>query len=310
MNTGRLPRPWRPGRSRHGPGGPTANPSASMSCRARSARQSRRRPLRQRRSARRSRFSRSGIDVAESGQAPRRCRVSCGSSISLAWVPQPIQPIRNGAHPGSPRKRGRRLQVSDAGRQSRILIRCGARHCASGTPGRFVVAAERLQGDRAVIADRRRSARAAAGPIDMPGADEAAIVLVGLEVNEPVARLRGSRREGRTPPCSCGRCRASRRAAGDPTRSTSSMAWPAVLAISVSNRFSASSAEDARPRPPRSPGRVLQPGDDGLDPAPALVRRRPAPARGRRRPSGAVERPADHVGAPSRRRDVARSSSR
>ena len=76
------------------------------------------------------------------------------------------------------------MLAASSGSSSRV----GARHCARVTPGPLVVAPERLQHDRAVIGDVVKRPRDA-GPVDMAGSDEAAVVLVGLEVNEPLAGL-------------------------------------------------------------------------------------------------------------------------
>ena len=83
----------------------------------------------------------------------------------------------------------------------------GGRHCASGTREPMVGAAERFERDRA-RRSRRRRARARSRPVEMAGAEEAAMVLVGLEVEQVRRRRGGSPAADRPPPCSCGTCRA------------------------------------------------------------------------------------------------------
>ena len=186
-------------------------------------------------------------------------------------------------------KASARLEIGDARRRARRprprAARAIARAC---TPAALVVAAERLQHDRAAHS-RRRAARARSPAQSMcPEPTKPRLFSLAWKCTSRAPVRRMAPRRGRTPPCSCERCRASRRPPGEPTRVDDLDRMPGRVGdvgLEAVERLDAE--DDARVRCARAPA-VAQARDDGVDAARAA---RPAS-------TGAGARPAKTSGAP------------
>ncbi len=201
--------------------------------------------------------------VSQSAASTTSCRVSCGSSISLACVPQPIQPIRRGLMRSSRRRPGPRRDRRSRRRGSHPRPSV-ARAIGRGAPWPLIVAAERLQCDRACVADVAERLRHRA-PVDMwpePTKPRSFSFAWKCTMRRPARRIAAA--------ISLSSMFMWNVSSITPTASTSvisasASAWSVLLAMSVSKRFSGSMPRSTPLSAARRP--LLQADHDLVDAA-------------------------------------------